>query len=180
MWTRILIVCAIAAMPSVAGAAPEGCGDNPDRPYVCDIGAPRTLSMQGFDNVMEKNDALRATVARIGKPDRAEIQRIRVAAPWSQWELRTYYRSLDRMFVYGRAFVLGSPEITLLRHESRIPGAMWEHWRGNPAIRKAKAAAERAAVAAERSAKAAERTARLAEAIADDAAADFPKRLMKQ
>lgn len=184
MWTRIMIAFAIAAVPSAASATSidttEGCGNNPDRPYVCDIGGPRTLSMQGFDEVLEKNGALRATVARLGKPDRAEIQRIRVREPWTQWELRTYYRSLNRMFVYGRAYVLGSPEITLLRHESRIPQGMWELWRGGPATRAATSAAQHAAAAAERSAEEAERTARIAEAIAADAAADFPKRLMKQ
>jgi hypothetical protein len=184
MWMRILIAFAIATVPTGVRAAPvsttEGCGNNPDRPYVCDVGSPRTLSMRGFDEVMEKNSALRATVARLGKPDRAEIQRVRVREPWSEWELRTYYRSLDRMFVYGRAFILSNPEVTLLRHESRIPEAMWAMWDGDPATRAATNAAELAAAAAERSADEAERTAKLAEAIAEEAAAEFPERLMKQ
>ena len=155
----------------------EGCGNNPDRPYVCDIGAPRVLNPREFVEVVDKNQALRETVKRLGKPDRAEIQKVRVREPWSQWEVRTYYNDLDRMFVYGRAYILGSPVITILRHESRIPTTETAL---APADLAAQSAAAQAAAAAERSAAAAEKTARLAQALADDAGEQFPQRLMKK
>lgn len=184
MWKRILIGVLASALPFAASAAPldttEGCGNNPERPYVCDIGPPKVLSMASFEEVLEKNAAISATVARIGMPDRVEVQRVRVREPWSEWETRVYYRSLDRLFIFGRAYILGVPQVTLLRHESRIPKATWAMWGGAPESRAARSAADRAADAAERSADAAERTARLAEAMADDAAAEFPKKLMKQ
>lgn len=184
MITKLSIAFALAfawlALPVQAETGlPEGCANGPERPYVCDIGSPRILSMNGFEEILEKNAAVRATVRRIGMPDRAEVQRVRVREPWSSWEVRTYYRSIDRMFVYGRAFILGSPQVTILRHESRIPQGLWAAWSGDPATRKAQGAAAEAAAAAEKSAEAAERTADLAEAMADDAAAEFPKSLMK-
>lgn len=184
MWKQILMVALATAMPFAASAAEvdatEGCGNNPERPYVCDIGPPRVLTLASFEEVLAKNAAIRSTVTRIGMPDRVEVQRVRVREPWSEWETRLYYRALDRLFIFGRAYILGSPQITLLRHESRIPRATWAMWGGGPSTRSARSAAERAADAAERSAEAAERTARLAEAMADDAAAEFPKKLMKQ
>jgi hypothetical protein len=94
--------------------------------------------------------------------------------------VRTYYEDLDRMFIYGRAYILGSPVITILRHESRIPRTQMARGGGTAADRAAQGAAERAAAAAERSAAAAERTAQLAEALADDAGEQFPRRLMKK
>ncbi|MDG1959451.1 MAG: hypothetical protein P8K76_11945 [Candidatus Binatia bacterium] len=158
----------------------EGCQNSPERPYVCDIGSPRVLSKREFAEVLDKNSALRETVTRLGKPDRAEIQKVRVREPWSPWEVRTYYEDLDRMFIYGRAYILGSPVITILRHESRIPRTQMARGGGTAADRAAQGAAERAAAAAERSAAAAERTAQLAEALADDAGEQFPRRLMKK
>jgi hypothetical protein len=179
-----LLFCLLFGLPTAALAASdirgEGCGNNLERPYVCDIGAPKVLSKQEFIEVLGKNEALRETVKRLGRPDRAEIQKVRVRDPWSQWEVRTYYEDLDRMFVYGRAYILGSPVITILRHESRIPRAQMALAAPDAADLAAESAAVRAAAAAERSAAAAEKTARLAEALADDAGEQFPRRLMKK
>lgn len=165
---------------SPSGIVTDGCGNNPERPYVCDIGTPRVLSSRDFSEVLGKNAALRETVKRLGKPDRAEVQKVRVREPWSQWEVRTYYEDLDRMFIYGRAYILGSPVITILRHESRIPRPPVGRPGTDPVARSAEAAAIRAAAAAERSAAAAERTAQLAAALADDAGDQFPRRMMKK
>jgi hypothetical protein len=182
-WIALLCLVLGPVPPLLAASTDlgEGCNNSPERPYVCDIGTPRVLSRREFAEVLDKNSALRETVKRIGKPDRAEIQRVRVREPWSPWEVRTYYEDLDRMFIYGRAYILGSPVITILRHESRIPRAQIARGGGGGAAdRAAQAAAARAAAAAERSAAAAERTARLAEALADDAGDQFSQRLMKK
>jgi len=122
-----LLFCLLFGLPTAVLAANdirgEGCGNNPERPYVCDIGAPKVLSKQEFIEVLRKNEALRETVKRLGKPDRAEIQKVRVREPWSQWEVRTYYEDLDRMFVYGRAYILGSPVITNSTRPNRTGGS---------------------------------------------------------
>jgi hypothetical protein len=98
--------------------------------------------------------------------------------PWLNYEVRTYYRDYDRMYVFARAFVLGNPQVSLLRHEGPIP----PHWLASHAPIDVDAAARRAEDAAARAEAVADRADRLAdrsEAIADAMAADFPRRLQK-
>ena len=68
-----LLFCLLFGLPTAALAASdirgEGCGNNPERPYVCDIGAPKVLSKQEFIEVLAKNEALRETVKRLGRPE---------------------------------------------------------------------------------------------------------------
>lgn len=153
-------------------------GQSDERPYVCDIGPAEPLSMASFVQLLQDDNALRATVARIGMPDAAELQRVRVNEPWVSYEVRTYYRDYDRMYVFGRAFILNNPQITLLRHEGPIPAA----WYASRAPIDAEAEARRAEDAAARAESIADRAERLAdraEAIADAMAEDFPRRLQK-
>lgn len=167
-----------AAMAADAGTTWDCVGQSDQRPYVCDIGPAEPLSMASFVQLLQDDGALRATVARIGMPDAAELQRVLVNDPWVSYEVRTYYRQYDRMFVFGRAFILGNPQVSLLRHEGPIPAT----WLASRAPIDAEAEAMRAEEAAARAEAIADRADRLAdraEAIADAMAADFPRQLQK-
>ena len=159
---------------------------DPERPYVCDVGPPKPLSMRSFKDVLARDGAVRAVVRRIGMPYAVEVQRVRVEDPWYSWELRAYYPEYDRMYAFSRAFILGVPEVSLLRYEGRIPR---DRWRSTTVVETtyaggdaegAAARAERAAEEAERLADQATRFADQADAIADRAGQDFKRSLVKQ
>ncbi|MDG2308146.1 MAG: hypothetical protein P8R42_26515 [Candidatus Binatia bacterium] len=183
----MVVVAAVVAMPAMAaaeeiassiGTSWDCKGQTEERPYICDVGQPQPLSMTSFVQILQDDAAIRATVARIGMPDAVELQRVLVNDPWLNYEVRTYYRDYDRMYVFARAFVLGNPQVSLLRHEGPIP----PHWLASHAPIDVDAAARRAEHAAARAEAVAERAERLAdraESIADAMAADFPRRLQK-
>ena len=178
-WILVGLVPAMAlAEPAPHGTVWDCEGQSEERPYVCDVGPAEPLSMASFVQMLQDDAALRATVARIGMPDAAELQRVRVNAPWVSYEIRTYYREYDRMFVFGRAFILGNPEVSLLRHEGPIP-ASWLASRAPVDVDAEAIRAEEAAARAEVVASRAERLADRAEAIADSLAEDFPRQLQK-
>ncbi|MBM4269849.1 MAG: hypothetical protein FJ144_25145 [Deltaproteobacteria bacterium] len=172
------LVVLLSAGAASAAATGSCVGDNPERPYVCDIGDPLPLSMVSFLQLMQTDGAIRKTVARIGLPDAAEIQRVENEAPWLDYEVRTYYRAYGQMYVFARAFILGNPQVSLLRHQGPIPEATLA--RMMPIDAEAEALrAEQAAAEAEAMADRAERRADAAERAADMLAADFPRRLQK-
>jgi len=194
--TRIGLLCAallLAAAPGVGHSQdlPPIAHDcdyvDPERPYVCDVGPPTALSMRSFKEMLATDSALRAVVRRIGMPYAAEMQRVRTESPWYSWELRTYYPDYDRMYAFARAFILGTPEISLLRFEGKIPVDRWKSatvvqqaaYSGGDA-EGAAARAERAADEAERLADQATRFADQADAIADQADQGFKRSLVKQ
>lgn len=153
---------------------------DPERPYVCDIGQPRPLSMRSFRDILRNDAAVRAVVQRIGMPYAAEIQQVRVVDPWYSWELRTYYPEYDRMYAFARAFILGVPEISLLRYEGPMPLDRLQVAVATPGdAERAAQRAEQAAAEAEALADRAERDASRAEAIADQAGHDFKRTLLK-
>jgi hypothetical protein len=154
---------------------------SPERPYVCDIGAPRPLSYRSFQQVLTQNDAILAQVRRIGMPDWAEIQKVATEAPWTNYEIRLYYRDYDRMYAFGRAFILDRPEIALLRYQGPIPPGKFAAVQVVSASDAEMEAlrAERAAADAEARAERAERGAEQVEAIAEAAARDFKRSLYK-
>lgn len=157
---------------------------DPERPYVCDVGPPRPVSMRSFKEILANDGAVRALVRRIGMPYAVEMQRVRVEDPWYTWEVRAYYPAYDKMYAFGRAFILNVPEVSLMRYEGRIPK---NRWRATvvPAVAvgsdadDAAARAERAADDAERLADQATRFADQAEAVADHAGRDFKQSLVK-
>jgi hypothetical protein len=157
---------------------------DPERPYVCDIGPPQPLSMRSFKEVLARDGAVRALVRRIGMPYAVEMQRVRVEDPWYTWELRAYYPTYDRMYAFGRAFILGVPEVSLMRYEGPIPPDRWRTATTTVSAPRgdAEAAAlraEQAAAEAEALADRADRYADRAEAIADQAGQDFKRSLFK-
>ena len=163
---------------------PECTPSNSERPYLCDIGKPLPLSLRSFQQIMARNRALRTHVARLGMPDWAEIQKVYTDAPWTNYEIRIYYRDYDRMFAFARAFILEIPEVTMLRYQGPIPpgkfAAVQSVQVSNPDNADADALrAERAAELAEGRAEAAERNAQQAEAIAQHASNEFKESLVK-
>jgi hypothetical protein len=159
---------------------------DPERPYVCDVGPPHMLSMRSFKEVLTNDSAVRALVHRIGMPYAVEMQRVRVEDPWYTWELRAYYPNYDRMYAFGRAFILSVPEVSLMRFEGKIPRNRWHvvaaaaHANGTISDADASAArAERAADEAEMLADRADQLANRADAIADQAGQDFKRSLYK-
>lgn len=158
---------------------------DPERPYVCDVGPPTSLSMRSFKEVLARDGSVRALVRRIGMPYAVETQRVRVEDPWYTWELRAYYPKYDRMYAFGRAFILGVPEVSLMRYEGPIPRERWRETVVTASAiggdaESAAARAERAAEEAERLADEATRFADRADAIADQADQSFKRGLIKQ
>lgn len=154
-----------------------------ERPYVCDVGDPQPVSMRSFRNILAHNDAVRAVVARLGFPDWVELQRVSVEAPWASYEIRTYYRDLNHMYAFGRAFLLDLPQVALVRYQGPIPASKL----ASPALSSRPAGAEeealraeQAAARAEELAEHAEREAARTEAIADAGQRDFRQSLLKQ
>jgi hypothetical protein len=197
MKTRIGLLCAgllLVSAPVVGRAqdAPPITRDcdyvDPERPYVCDVGPPKSLSMRSFKDILARDPAVRAVVRRIGMPYAAEMQRVRAESPWYSWEVRTYYPNYDRMYAFSRAFILDVPEVSLLRFEGKIPRHRWKSaavvqqtvYEAGGDSDSAAARAERAADEAERLADQATRFADQADAIADQADQGFKRSLVKQ
>ena len=116
-------------------------------------------------------------------PDWAEIQQVDVDAPWGSWEIRTYFRRYNRVMAFARAFILDTPEISLLRYQGPIPPnkrlVEVQTVAATSPIDNSLARAEHAAAEAEAIADRAEREAARAEAIADTASQDFKRGLVK-
>lgn len=160
---------------------PDCIPTNSERPYLCDIGKPLPLSLRSFQQIMARNRSLRTHVARLGMPDWAEIQKVYTDAPWTNYEIRIYYRDYGRMFAFARAFILDIPEVTMLRYQGPIPPGKFAVAQVSiPENADADALrAERAAELAEARAEAAERNAQQAEAMARDASNEFKESLVK-
>jgi hypothetical protein len=162
--------------------SPTCVSPGPDRPYICDVGPPKPLSWRSFEEVLAHDDKVRELVRRIGLPDRAELQQIDADWPWLAWEIRTYYERYNRVYAFGRAFVLDRPEISVLRYQGPIPPAVVSvGLKVGPLDRleRAAQAAERAAEAAERAADQADRFADRAGATADQMGDEFKSSLRK-
>lgn len=163
----------------------RGCVAAEERPYVCDVGEAKPLSLQSFQQIFQVDTAVRSTVARIGMPDYAELQKVDVEDPWVSWELRTYYKDFNRMLVFGRAMILGNPQVSLLRHEGPIPPEKMAMLTARPipvgiSAEDAARRAEEAADLAESEANRAERFAAGSEAAAAGMDQSFRRSLVKQ
>jgi len=182
LWLGTLGLAGAQSLPPIA----HDCDYvDPERPYVCDVGAPKSLSMRSFKEILANDGAVRSLVRRIGMPYAVEMQRVRVEDPWYTWEIRAYYPKYDRMYAFGRAFILSVPEVSLMRYEGPIPRDRWREttvvaYSGGGDAESAAARAERAADEAERLADEATRFADRADSIADQADQGFKQSLVKQ
>lgn len=193
--TRILVWCAGLLLSTIAASSwaqdlPPIVHDcdyiDPERPYVCDVGPPRPVSMRSFKEILANDGAVRALVRRIGMPYAVEIQRVRVEDPWYTFEVRTYYPAYDRMYAFGRAFILNVPEVSLMRYEGKIPRSRWKTAEvavATSGVSDADSAAARAELAAEEAERLADQATRFADradAIAGQADQEFKSSLVKQ
>jgi hypothetical protein len=72
------------------------------RPYIVEVGPPRTISRQQLDKEMYLNSDLRSWIRNYGYPDVAEIQAVVPEYGWSDYEIRTYYLDRDQELAFGR------------------------------------------------------------------------------
>jgi hypothetical protein len=174
----------VATSVSVGNMAVGCVPSSAERPYVCDVGDPKPLSLESFNQIFQVDGAVRAAVARIGMPNYAEIQKVDVNDPWVNYELRTYYVEYNKMMVFSRAFILGNPNVSLLRHEGTIPadklamltvGTVTTNGSASDAARRA----EDAAALAESEAERAEGYAANSESAADGLDRSFRASLVK-
>src|SRR5262245_42459632 len=127
--SAFLLAAPVAHAAPAPGEIPDGrvarsaAAASAERPYIRDVGEPWSLSRESFSQILEVDWGVRAMVARIGTPSYAELQEVDVAEPWMRFELRAYYLEYGKMMVFGRAMILGNPEVSLLRHEGPIPAA---------------------------------------------------------
>lgn len=176
----------VGAMSASASEPIPGCRPaSEERPYVCDVGEAKPLSLESFNQIFQTDGSVRATVARIGMPDYAEIQKVRVEDPWVNYEIRTYYLDYNRMLVFGRAMILGNPQVALLRHEGPIPADKFAMLTTRVVAVGSNAAdaarrAEEAADLAENEAARAEGYADSSESAADSLDRSFRQKLVKQ
>jgi len=83
------------------------------------VGA-QAVSLPTFDPVFQNDSAVRAVVARLGLPDRAEVVPLSVGDPWVASELRIFYLQRNRMLVFMRARVDGE-DVSVLREQGPLP-----------------------------------------------------------
>jgi len=143
----------------------------------------RELSAEELRSEATRNRELSAYLARNGLPDLAERRFLADAAPWDDHEVIVYYVRARKELAFARAWVLGRPEVHLIRYERALSDDQIATLRqrgnmepirmaamhGSGPVARAQAAAERAEQAAarlEEMAHSAERAAGRAEAIA--------------
>jgi hypothetical protein len=139
-----------------------------------DAAAP--VELPTFDPIFQNDAAVRAVVARIGLPDRAEVVPLDVGSPWEGYELRAYYLGSDQMFVFMRA----SPahgDVSILMYQGPIPPVAPEPV---PVSAASTLDPDRAAAEAEARADEAERAADRAEAATAALEESFKKSLVKK
>jgi hypothetical protein len=72
------------------------------RPYITEVGPPRTLSLEQFEHEVQANSDLRSWVKDYGYPDVAETQEVVPEYGWSDYEVRAYYFDRDQELAFGR------------------------------------------------------------------------------
>lgn len=82
--------------------------------------APQPTTLPTYDPIFQNDDAVRAVVARLGLPDRAEVVPLTIDDPYVRYELRAYYERANQMLVFLRADIDGE-EISILRYQGPIP-----------------------------------------------------------
>ena len=138
---------------------------------------------------MAHNRALASYVVRNGMPDVAETHFLDDRPPWDDHEVTLYYLDMRKEIAFARAFILGRPEIQIVRYERPLtdeqvaalatrvrPGrGLGPAERAEDSARRAEDAAGRVEAAAD----SAERAADKAEAIASKMETAFHRALRK-
>ncbi len=135
-----------------------------------EIGPPRPLSVGDLRAEVRSNLELSEFIARHGRPDWAEAQRVAVDRPLDPYEIRLYYLSEGIVASFTNARLVGGLAVSMRKWQRPLPAdkrqrIIAELVATDPAVR-AEVAAERAEMAARR----VETAASAAEAAADTAA----------
>jgi len=154
------------------------------------VRADQTMTEDDLQAAMAQNQALDGYVARNGLPDVAEVHARPGQSPWEDHEVRAYYLDQRLELGFARAFILGRPEVQLIRYQRKMTNAQVAEIASRPRLRtastgraadaadRAEAAARRAQAAADRieaSAASVERAADRAEAVLARATAAMPE-----
>jgi hypothetical protein len=78
--------------------------------------AAEVLDTWGLGNEMELNEALRVHVDHAGRPDLAQRMRVHSDLPWDTYIVRLIYLERGTELAFSRAYLLGRPEVGLLRY----------------------------------------------------------------
>jgi hypothetical protein len=78
--------------------------------------AVEVLDAEGLDAEMRRNEALWTQVRHSGAPDLAQRWRVHSDLPWDVYLVRLIYLDAGKELAFSRAFILGRPEIGLLRY----------------------------------------------------------------
>ena len=85
--------------------------------------AERTLSEDELRDEMARNRALDTYVARNGMPDVAERHFLADRPPWDDHEVTVYYLDRRTELGFARAYVLGRPDVEVMRYERPMTDA---------------------------------------------------------
>jgi len=66
---------------------------------------------------MGSNRTLASYVLRNGPPDLAEASFLADRPPWDKYEVRLYYVDMRKEISFARAWILGEPQISMVRNE---------------------------------------------------------------
>lgn len=197
--TKRLSLAAAMILVSAAWAVAAEPPRTPEyRPYIAEVGAPRTLSRAQFEREVAVNSDLRSWVRNYGFPDVAEYQRVVPEYGWSDYEIRVFYFDYNMELAFGRVAFFPSmtssaltADYGLVKYQGRIEPENLERVRhaprvcgsgGSGSLERLLAAAERAeraAMIAEREGLRAAQSAQRAEAAVGRMDAGFRQRLSK-
>src|SRR5262245_10395597 len=79
--------------------------------------AGRELSDDELRIEMMKDRTLAGYIERNGPPDLAETHFLADRAPWDKYEVRLYYVDSRKEISFARAWILGQPQISMVRNE---------------------------------------------------------------
>ncbi len=82
-----------------------------ERAFAVDVLDPWALGTE-----MELNEALRVHVDHAGRPDLAQRMRVHSDLPWDNYIVRLIYLDAGTEIAFSRAYLLGRPDVGLLRY----------------------------------------------------------------
>lgn len=85
--------------------------------------AAQDLDANALRVEIARNRTMAAYVARNGAPDVAERQFLAARPPWDKYEVVLYYLGQRREIAFARAWIIGRPEIHLVRYERALTDA---------------------------------------------------------
>lgn len=87
---------------SATGAKAEQLRTPDYRPYITEVGPPRTINRVRLDKEMQLNSDLASWIRDYGYPDVAEVQDVVPQYGWSDYEIRIFYIDRNQELAFGR------------------------------------------------------------------------------